>query len=153
MEIPSTGRSVVPFLAGLHSPDAQPPRDDAPRPRSSRAMVFLACMAAIAALYVARDVAIPVTLAILLALLLRPVMRRLRKLHWPDTVSSFVIVAIVALIFVAGMLSVAQQGQAWLAEAPRMVHAVSKMLPQNYGPIGDFTKAMNAVWGMGQSEA
>jgi predicted PurR-regulated permease PerM len=155
MELSSTSPSVVPFLAGTETGDAQQLQQDAARdlrPRSSRAMIFLACMAAIAALYMARDVAIPVTLAILLALLLRPIMRRLRKLHWPDTLSSFVIVAIVALIFVGGMMSVAQQGQAWLAEAPRMVHSVSKMLPQNYGPIGDFTKAMNAVWGMGQSE-
>lgn len=122
------------------------------RPRSSNAALVLAWLAVIAALYVAKDVAVPVVLALLLALLLRPILRRLRKLHWPDTLSSFVVVGLVALVFVAGTLTVAQQGQAWLAAAPQMVERVGKMLPQHEGPLGDITKAVNALWGLAQTE-
>ena len=120
MEPSSTGRSVVPFLAGMdhgqctatatgrrqRSPAAFQPGNDFSRlDGCNRRHCIWPAMSPI-----------PVALAVLLALLLRPVLRRLRKLHWPDTLSSFVIVAIVALIFVGGMSSVAQQGQAWLAE-------------------------------------
>jgi predicted PurR-regulated permease PerM len=113
-------------------------------------LVVLAGLAIITALYIARDLIIPLVLAALLALLLRPLLRRLQHWHLPNAVSSFLIVLVVALLFVAGMLTVAQQGQAWLAQAPQTVEHLAAMLPQHDGPIVNIAKATQAVRGLTQ---
>jgi predicted PurR-regulated permease PerM len=128
--------------------------DVAPRrPLASRPLVVLAWLASLGAIYVARGVIIPVALAVLLALLLRPILRRLRRLHVPDILSAFVSVAIVAALFGMAMLTVARQGQRWLAEAPQTVERVRNMLPRGKGPLGNLRVAAEAVQGLAQPEA
>jgi len=154
MDLTGTGQPTVLPFASAEDSDTGNRHDDSAdvRPCGTRPQLVLAWLGVLTALYVARDIIIPVTLAVLLALLLRPIMRRLRKLHWPDTLSSFLVVGPVAIVFLAGMLTVLRQGQAWLAEAPQMVERVGKMLPRHYGPIDDFTKALNALWGLAQTD-
>src|SRR6185436_2495834 len=77
------------------------------RPKSSRALIVLAWLAAVVALHHARDVIIPVVLAALLALLLRPIFRWLQRWQLPDVLASFLIVFAVAALFVGAMLTVA----------------------------------------------
>ena len=142
--------------AGLsESPlDTEAPRSvQADRPRASWAVLFLAWVAAAAALYVARDIAVPVVLAILLALLLRPVLRRLQRLRVPTVAASVLIVFVVAALLFGVMVTVAQQGQVWLAKAPDTLRRVSAMIPQQHGPLGDLTKATEAVREMTQPAA
>jgi predicted PurR-regulated permease PerM len=91
-------------------------------------------------------------LAILLTLLLRPVFRRLRRLRVPDFVAGLVIISLVAALFVGGLLTVAQQGQSWLAEAPETVQKVGRMMPRRAGPIDDLEKTSDAVRKITQSD-
>ena len=114
---------------------------------------ILACLAVVATLFIARDVFIPIAFSVLLALLLRPILRRLRRTNLPTTVLSFFIVSAVAALFVVLLLTVARQGQSWLAEAPQLINRVGKMLPQRDGPIGDIAKTTEAVRVLAQPEA
>jgi predicted PurR-regulated permease PerM len=123
------------------------------RPRASWPLVLLATIAVIAVLYVARDIAIPLVLAVMLALLLRPIFRRLQKLRVPNVIASLLPVLTVAVLFLAGMVTVARQGQAWLAKAPETVQKVQAMLPHRQGPLGDLAKATEAVKELAQPEA
>lgn len=127
--------------------DGQPEFDDttAPRLRLTWAVYLLAFLATVGALYVARDVVIPIVLAVLLALLLRPIFRWLQHWNIPEVLASFLIVGAIAAVFVAAMLTVASQGQSWLAQAPEMVKRVGAMVPQQSGPIGNWAKAAEAV--------
>jgi predicted PurR-regulated permease PerM len=115
-------------------------------------LIVLAWLAAVVALYVARDVIIPVVLAVLLALLLRPLFRWLQRWQLPDVLASFLIVFAVATLFVGAMLTVANQGQSWLAEAPNLVKRVGQMVPQGSGPIGNWAKATEAVRDLTQTD-
>jgi predicted PurR-regulated permease PerM len=50
------------------------------------------------------------------------------------------------------MLTVANQGQSWLAEAPKLVKRVGQMVPQRSGPIGNWAKATEAVRDLTQTD-
>lgn len=122
------------------------------RPQASWPLVVVAWIAALAALYYARDLAIPLVFAVLLALLLRPLFRRLQRLRVPDVAASLLLVLGVAAIFVTGMVTVAQQGQTWLAKAPDMIKNVQAMLPQEQGPLSHLTQTTEAVRDLAEPE-
>jgi predicted PurR-regulated permease PerM len=113
------------------------------RPKSSLALLALAWIAIVGVLYLGRDVLVPVALALLLTLLLRPVFSRLQKWGLPDVLSAFTAIAAVALLFAAGVFTLAGQGQRWLAEAPQVVERVRVLLPQK-GPLGDLARTTSA---------
>ncbi len=123
------------------------------RPRASWPLFVLATIAVVTVLYVAREIAIPLVLATLLALLLRPIFRRLQRLRVPNVLASLLPVLAIAVVFFAGMVTVARQGQGWLAKAPETVQKVQAMLPQRQGPLGDLAKATEAVKELAQPEA
>ena len=118
---------------------------NAARPQASWPLVVLALLAIGAAMYFARDVLVPIVFAILLALVLRPVMRRMRKANLPDGLSALILISAIALVFLAGIATLAGQAQTWLAEAPATVARVRKMIPMQSGPISDFQEATAAV--------
>jgi predicted PurR-regulated permease PerM len=115
------------------------------RPKASWPLIVLASIVTVAALYYSRDLAIPLVFALLLTLLLRPLFRRLQRLRVPDVVASLLVVLAVAALYVAGTLTVAQQGQQWLAKAPEMIKSVQAMLPKEQGPLSHFTQTTEAV--------
>ena len=51
------------------------------------------------------------------------------------------------------MVTVANQGQSWLAKAPETVKRVRAMVPQGSGPLGDLFKATEAVRGLTHSNS
>ena len=115
------------------------------RPRASSALLVLATLAVLAALFYARDIVVPLVLALLLALLLRPLQRRMKRMRIPNFVSALILIGLVVAIFLGGVLSLARQGQHWLAEAPAMVEQVSQMLPLRSGPLSDLERTTAAV--------
>ena len=122
------------------------------RPRASWPLVVLASLAIVAAAYFAGDVIIPVVFALLLALLLRPVMRRMRSLHFPDLLSAFILVGAVVVVFAFGVLTLADQAQQWLAHAPETVQKVRQMVPARVGPMQDLEKTTEAVQAIAKDE-
>lgn len=107
--------------------------------------MILAAVAVLGTMYFARDLLIPIVLSVLLALILRPAMRRMRGLNMPDIVSAFVLIAAIVVIFVLGILTLANQAQHWLAEAPQTLQKVRQMVPARSGPMGDIEKTSDAV--------
>ena len=123
------------------------------RPRASWPLLVLAWAAVIAGLYFAQDVMIPVVLAALLALLLRPILRRLRRLNFPDSVSALLLVGCLAVVFALGAWTLAGQAQLWLAQAPQTVERVRSLLPKRAGPLANLQQTSDAVQGLTRSEA
>ena len=66
------------------SPNAETMGRTFEKPKSNWALVFLARLAAVGTLYLARDIAIPNVLAVLLALLLRPLFSTFAELARPQ---------------------------------------------------------------------
>jgi predicted PurR-regulated permease PerM len=95
--------------------------------------------------YFARDVLIPITFAMFIAVLLRPLMRRMRVWHLPDLASAFLLVAMVALVFLFGATKLVGEAQGWLSQAPQLLHKVSDMVPTGSGPFVDCLKVQEAV--------
>ena len=93
----------------------------------------------------AADVLIPIVLSVLVALVLRPIVGRLQRMRIPTVVGSLLVVAVVALLVVVGIVTLAGQAQNWLASAPSTVEKVRAMLPTRAGPINDLQKASEAV--------
>ena len=87
--------------------------------------MFLAWVAAAAALYVARDIAVPVVLAILLALLLRPVLRRLQRLRVPTVAASVLIVFVVAALLMSALMMLRHLGEN--DRADRILNAILRV--------------------------
>ena len=125
---------------------------NAARPQASWPLVLLAILAIGAAMFFARDVLVPIVFAILLALVLRPLMRRMRKANLPDGLSALILISAIALIFLAGIATLAGQAQTWLAQAPATVARVRKMIPMQSGPISDFREATAAVEDLTKTE-
>lgn len=122
------------------------------RPRSNVPLLVIAWIAVIGAMYWAQQLIVPVAAAILLALLLRPAVRKLKRWRVPETISSFLAVGAVALLFILAVYTLAGQGQTWVAQAPRMIERVQAMLPRGSGPIGDLAKATEAVRELAKAE-
>jgi predicted PurR-regulated permease PerM len=135
--------------AGKSSRDAPPEV----RSRASLPLLVLAWLAVVAALYFARDVLVPVVLALFLALLLRPILRRMRGLHLPDVVSSFVLIVSMFVVFIAALLTLAGQAEGWLSQAPKTIERVRQLLPAEAGPLQKIEETTTAVEKMSGSNA
>ena len=123
-----------------------------PWPGDWRPLWALVVLASIAAMYFARDVLVPIVLAIFLALLLSPILRRLRPARLPNLLSALVLVAGVAFLFIAIVLTLAGEGQKWLAEAPSTIDKVKQMLPRRAGPIDNLHRTSQAVQDLAGSD-
>jgi predicted PurR-regulated permease PerM len=94
------------------------------RPRSSRAVVFLATAAAGAILYFAHALFVPVALAILFALLLSSPVEALNRAGLPRVVSAVMILVIGLSVIASGVYGLWNPAQKWLASAPRTASVI-----------------------------
>jgi predicted PurR-regulated permease PerM len=115
-----------------------------PRPWAGKSLI-VPSLAVIAAMYFAKDLLIPLVLAVLLALLLRPLFGRMQSLRLPDFASAAILLLAVTAVILLGVYKLAGQAQEWLTHAPDTMAQVTKMLPTNSGPFGDFQKTKDAV--------
>lgn len=120
--------------------------------RPSWAVNTIAGLGIVAALYFARDLFIPITFALLLAILLMPIVRKLRSWRVPDLASAFLLIGSLVLLFAVGILTLAAQGQQWLAEAPRIVGRVGQLVPTERGPFKHLKQTTDAMQEMTRSD-
>src|SRR4029079_7829121 len=83
------------------------------------ALVTLAVIASVAALYLAQDFLIPIAVALLFNALLRPPVRWLERLGLPAPVGAALVVLAFAGALVWGAIALAGPAQRWIDEAPR----------------------------------
>jgi predicted PurR-regulated permease PerM len=98
------------------------------RPRSSRAVVFLASVVAGALLYFAHAVFVPIALAILFALLISGPVEALNRGGLPRVVSAVMILLIFLSVIAGGVYELWTPAQKWLASAPRTTSVIQRKI-------------------------
>jgi len=83
---------------------------------------------------------------------LRPILRRLRRLNFPDGAAALLLVGCLAAVFALGVWMLAGQAQHWLAQAPQTVERVRNLLPKRAGPLQDLQQTSDAVQGLTRSD-
>lgn len=115
---------------------------------SARATVFLAVLAAIYTLQIARDVFLPVTLAVIFALLFSPLVERLQHHRVPRALSAVAVIA--ASLGVLGSASYFLMGPAteWLARVPEAMDAISRhtgAMQEKVADVGAATRSLESL--------
>ncbi|QDU25305.1 AI-2 transport protein TqsA [Anatilimnocola aggregata] len=121
-------------------------------PAANMPVTVLAWLGTLAALYFARDLLVPIVLSLLLALLLMPIVRRLRTWRVPDSVSAFVLVATIVVLFGIGVLTLASEAQRWVVDAPKILSRASQLVPTEIGPFKHLKAASKAMQDMTRSD-
>lgn len=108
-------------------------RDDTPRMRSHlssirRSMGFLALLAGIGALYIAKDVLLPLSLAIMLSLILGPMVGALERLRFPTFIAAPAVVIMAAAGLVACAFIVEPSITDMIDRAPQIARQVEEKL-------------------------
>ncbi len=97
------------------------------------------------AMHFARAFLLPVVLAVLLSFLLLPLVRALRRLHFPAWLASFTV--LITVLSAAGFASYGLAGPAadWLEKAPRELPRLGRKLHELREPVNDVGKAAKEV--------
>lgn len=100
---------------------AEDSRAISPRNSSSMAMIGLLFLALPATLYLAADLLTPIAFALLLNLLLSPLVRALRRVGIPSTLSAAALVAGMIGLLATLVTFLSDPAERWIAEAPTTV--------------------------------
>jgi predicted PurR-regulated permease PerM len=101
----------------------------------TRALIILATLAIIGALYLGGDFLVPIALGIVLNALFRPIVRFLKRLHVPSSIgAAIVVLGLMAAIIGAGFALVSPV-KAWFATAPEKLSAAEKKLSRLRAPL------------------
>jgi predicted PurR-regulated permease PerM len=111
------------------------------RPRSSFALILLACGLTGTLLYLARGAFIPISLAVLFALLLSSPVEALHRIGLPRAASALLILAIFLALVGATVNLLWEPAQGWLAAAPRTSATIQRKL----GPVARVMHRIDVV--------
>ena len=121
-----TSNIAAPHLEGRPrltgpSPDGAPAMTG--RGKAERvAIIGLFSLGVLYTLFLARDLLLPVFLALLLSLLLRPVVKGLRRLRIPESLSAAILTALLFVGLVGAAFSLSEPATAWVKRAPAIMH-------------------------------
>jgi predicted PurR-regulated permease PerM len=115
------------------------PSEGSPEERRSKALtvatLFLAAMAGLAALYVARSVVLPVLIAFVLRLLLQPIFRACLKAHLPRSIAALLTIAFLVMVAIVAWIPLSGSAGLWVAKLPDAVSMLSDRLSLLREPI------------------
>jgi predicted PurR-regulated permease PerM len=108
----------------------------------------LLLLASLAALYVAREIALPIILAFILKLLLQPAMRMLERMRVPRTLAA--VLLIIALFGAVGGFAVMLSGPAanWASKLPAGVPRLQERLSMLSEPIAGLRRFLHYAEGL-----
>jgi predicted PurR-regulated permease PerM len=137
------------------------PTDDTPRMRSHlssirRSMVFLAILAGIAALWVAKDVLLPLSLAVMLSLILGPLVSALERLRIPTGLAAFLVVLTATAILVACAFVLEPSVRDMVERAPEIARSIEDRLrpvKESLGTIQEASKQLENLTQVGEGNA
>src|SRR4051812_228754 len=92
------------------------------------ALVMIASIALVAALYVGREFLVPIALAGVLSILFRPVVRWMERARIPTTLAAAIIVLTLIAAFVVAGYALAAPMKNWIARAPENFAVAEKKL-------------------------
>lgn len=109
------------------------------------ALVVLATITLIAALYAASAVLIPITLAWLLSAVLSPLVRYAQRFHIPASVSALLLVGLLVSSIVSLFLLLVEPAQQWLQEIPEILRDFRTRLTEFSSPLSNLQAVTEQV--------
>lgn len=109
------------------------------------ALVVLAGIALMAALYAASAVLIPFTLAWLLSALLSPLVRYGQRFRIPSSLSALILVALLVYSIIALFLLLIEPAQQWLQDIPEILRDFRGRLTELSGPLSNLQAVTEEV--------
>src|SRR4051812_23555922 len=111
----------------------------------TNAIVVLAIIAVVAALYLASELLAPIALAILLSALFRPLARLLERVRIPTPLAAAIIVLGLIGAMVAGGFALAGPIRGWVTKAPETLAAAEGKLAKLRQPVQKIANAADRI--------
>lgn len=129
----------------IAGPNLEPAPPSQPRPHASGALVVLAALATIYALWAAQDVILPVLLAMFFALVGNPIIRGLQRLYLPRFIGA--VIVIVGGLVGAGALAnqLVEPAGEWIRSMPREMRELAPKLREFAKPMRDANQAAENI--------
>jgi predicted PurR-regulated permease PerM len=138
-------------MSGLAGSTNQAPDSGSDRLQAAAvALVILATLGVITALYLGRELFVPIALALFLNALLRPLVRRLQIHRIPPPVSAAVVVLALLGMVVGSVMVISKPAEAWMVNAPTRLHDAQVRLRALVKP---FQKVSAAAADLGNAAA
>jgi predicted PurR-regulated permease PerM len=122
-------------------------------PAGSAALIILATLATICALYFGRDFFVPIALSLLFTGLLRPLVRWLEALRIPTAAGATAVLLLLIGVVALGANALADPVRGWIAKAPQTLNDAEARLKRIRRPLQQITSAAERVEGGGQGES
>jgi len=126
-------------------PDIEPEPPRLPRPHASGALVVLATLAVVYALWAAQDVVLPVLLAMFFALVGNPIIRGLQRLRVPRIIGA-VLVLVGGIVGTAALANqLIEPAGEWIREVPREMRQLTPKLRELVKPMREANRAAENI--------
>jgi predicted PurR-regulated permease PerM len=137
---------AAPVVETSPADDGAPPEQTHTIPRAILApLVGIFVILLFAALYVARDIALPVVLALLLAITFSPIVRWLQRRRVPPPLTAGVLVLSLVLASFSGLFFLSGPVMQWIEAAPAIGEQVQRKLIPLRRPMAAFVEATEAA--------
>ena len=122
-------------------------------PASSAALIILATLATICALYFGRDFFVPIALSVLFTGLLRPLVRWLEAARIPTAAGATAVLVVFLGAVGLGANALADPVRGWIAKAPQSLNEAEARLRKLRRPLQQITTAAERVESGGQPQS
>ncbi|MFL5493961.1 MAG: AI-2E family transporter [Gemmatimonadales bacterium] len=122
-------------------------------PASWAALIVLATLATICALYFGREFLVPIALSVLFTGLLRPLVRSLEALRIPTAAGATVVLVVFLGAVGLGANALADPVRGWIAKAPQSLTQAEARLRRLRRPLQQITSAAERVESGGQPQS
>lgn len=116
-----------------------------PRRLTAIAVTGLFVLALFYTFYLARDFFLPIILAWILTLLLSPVVKLLKKLHIPEALGAFIVIAGIIGVIVGGVMALSGPASDWIGKAPEAMRTAERKIRSVVSPAKKFSEAAAEV--------
>lgn len=123
-----------------NSPDASRTHESPPA-ASSRAVLLVAILAAVVALYFGQRFFLPLMVAVVLWFLFRPAVEQLRRWHVPRTIGACLVLGLVVGGGVFGVASLYEPALDWVQRAPESLARVTYKMRTLLQPVAGVSRA------------
>lgn len=135
----SEGTAEVPYTS------TPPTLTDIEPDYRARPLIFLATLAVLYTLYLARAVFLPIAMSIVLSLLLRPIVRWLGKHRVPETVSAALCVGVLVLGAGFSVGTLIGPAQDWMSKLPNVAQVAAKKLKAIKSPLLELKRVREQI--------
>lgn len=99
------------------------------------ALVMVATLALVAALYLAKPLILPLLMAVMTSLLLAPAVRMMGRWHLPRSLSAALLVCLLLTAFIGALSALVNPVETWVASAPSSINKIERSLKSLRKPL------------------